>query len=87
MSADSVLLQHNATAAHAVQGLVLMLPGTGVWSGRDWRCDAARRRLCREDRPPERSEPLGQATEGRGWWRRRELNPGPKTVSTTALHV
>jgi len=21
------------------------------------------------------------------WWRRRELNPGPKTVSTTDLHV
>jgi hypothetical protein len=21
------------------------------------------------------------------WWRRRELNPGPKTFSTTALHV
>ena len=21
------------------------------------------------------------------WWRRRELNPGPKTFSTTDLHV
>ena len=35
---------------------------------------------------------LGQASpecvEGRvEWWRRRELNPGPKTFSATDLHV
>ena len=31
---------------------------------------------------------LGQELSRRvEWWRRRELNPGPRTFSATALHV
>ncbi len=59
--------------------------GTQLFSGRQRRQD-----LNKHDRAG-RGASEERVTISRSphvdWWRRRELNPGPKTFSTTDLHV
>jgi len=57
-------------------------PGSGHHSTR--RESVEERVACHEQAGKALGQELSRRVE---WWRRRELNPGPRTFSATALHV